>query len=77
MDTNRPAAYLVRVSFSDHFLDLFVGEPLAEVHHAVLELGLADEPVTVAIKHSEMANVMMQCPDVKNRVMGLLGSVWN
>ena len=42
---------VVRVGLCNHLLDFFVGEPLAKVHHAVLELLLADVTVTVPIEH--------------------------
>ncbi len=42
---------IVGVSLGNHFLDLLIGKPLAEVHHAVLELALANIPVPVAVKH--------------------------
>ena len=45
--------HLIFVGLGDHLFDLLVREPLAEVHHAVLELSLADETVAVSIKYSE------------------------
>ncbi len=43
----------VRVGVRYHLLHLGVRELLAEVHHAVLELGLADVTVAVAVEHPE------------------------
>ena len=44
-------AVVVGVRFGDHLLDFVVRELLPEVHHAVLELGLADVAVAVAVEH--------------------------
>ena len=44
---------LVLIRLGDHLLHLLVRELLAKVHHAVLELSLADVAVAVAIKHPE------------------------
>ena len=45
-------AVVVQVGFGQHILDLLVRELLVrEVHHALLELGLADEAVPVGVKH--------------------------
>ena len=43
---------VVGVGLRDHLLDLVIGELLPKVHHAVLELSLADEAVAVPVKHS-------------------------
>ena len=42
---------VVGVCLSNHLFHFFVGEPFAKVHHAVLELLLADVTVTVPIEH--------------------------
>ena len=44
-------AVVVGVGLRDHLLHLVVRELLPEVHHAVLELGLADVAVPVPVKH--------------------------
>ena len=43
----------VDVGFADHFVDLLVGEFLAEVGHDVPQLGGRDEPVAVLVEHAE------------------------
>ena len=42
---------VVGVCLGNHLFHFFVGEPFAKVHHAVLELLLADVTVTVPIEH--------------------------
>ena len=47
-------AVVVEVCVGQHLLDLLVGQLfVGEVHHALLELGLADEAVTVGVKHAK------------------------
>ena len=43
----------VDVSLSDHLVDLFVGQLLAEVRHDVPELGRRDEAVAVLVEDAE------------------------
>ncbi len=47
-------SYLIRVCLSNHLLYLFVSEALAEMHHAVLELGLTDVAVAVSIEDPKL-----------------------
>ena len=61
---------LIRVSFSDHFFDLLVGEPFSEVHHAVLELSLADVAVAVAIEHPANNIALSALVGPSGRVVG-------
>ena len=47
-------AVVVEVCVGQHLLDLLVGQLfVGEVHHALLELGLADEAVTVGVKDAK------------------------
>ena len=55
----------VNVGFSDHLVDLLVGELLPEVGHDVAQLGRADEPVAVLVEHSECLSDL------------LLTTIWN
>ena len=43
----------VDVDPADKFVDLLVGEALAQIGHDVAHLGHADEAVTLAVKHAE------------------------
>ena len=43
----------INVGLPDHFVDLFIGQFLAEVGHDVSQLSSRDEPIAVLVEHTE------------------------
>merc|ERR1719391_1273600 len=58
----READIAVDVGLSDHFVDLFVGQFLAEVGHNVAQFGGGDESISVFVKHSASVGF---CPKLR------------
>ena len=46
-------AVAINISFTDHFVDLFVGKFLAEISHNMTQFGSGDEAVSVLIEDLE------------------------
>lgn len=62
------ASVAVRVGIGNHLLHLVVGELLAKVHHAMLELCFAYEAVTVAVEHP-VGGRMEACLRARNKLI--------
>merc|ERR1712086_432481 len=46
-------AVAINISFTDHLIDLLVGQPLAKVGHYMTQLSSGDETVSVLVEHLE------------------------
>merc|ERR1719321_2403222 len=54
-------AIAINISFTDHFIDFFVCEFLAQVCHDMAQLCRTDEAIAIAVKHLEGLNGLLLC----------------